>query len=351
MQKFIIIHVSTIIRNNSVKYIYPLLIALLFISCDESDIQNKIDENVTDTIQIVQNTEDLESTEEKVEDTTKNDINTTSDITPITTVQEDDGVREKTLSFFAWNGISNYDKVLELQQGYQEPTIYLNPIDNGSRDNFTQNVEYLQKFDSKVWFLLSSSGDENNPPMDYIQSQVDIITEYNSNHTKKIVGMMFDVESWIGITEQNSSENIEIWSRYLTFLQESKDILKSSNLQTGAVIPFWLDTITEAFVNGRAINYDVIDIVDETVIMDYTTDIQRFYNYAKSSLEYANNLKNKSIKIALETTDVGDDKVSFYNHISDITPFLKTDITDNSFKGFSIHTLDSFANHNLKITP
>ncbi|NPA59199.1 MAG: hypothetical protein GXO30_01830 [Epsilonproteobacteria bacterium] len=253
------------------------------------------------------------------------------------------------LSFFCWDGVKNYEKAVSLLDGYDDIEIYLNPIEDGSRDNFTSNVEYLQQHNSKVWFLLSSSEDENNPSLDYIQSQIDIIDEYNTNHTKKIAGMMLDVEPWNGIDEQNSSENIDMWSRYLTLLKDTKAMLESSNLELGAVIPFWLDNITEAFVNDRAINYDVIDAVDEVVIMDYTTHLDRFYEYAKSSLVYADKFTDKRVKIAIETTDINNDEVSFFNDIEKIREFLYTVIKHDSFAGYSIHTLDSFAEHNLSI--
>ncbi len=335
------------------RFIYIILITLLFSACESNQPESSQQMQEDDINSSLQTLVVQSNTIEPMQENNDTNITTPPSIVEDKNDTSDENLtiiapeKRKALSFFAWDGVSKYSAVLKLTQNYKQPIIYLNPIEDGTREKFESNVEFLQSHNSTVWFLLSSSGEGNNPSLEYVQSQVDIIVDYNTEHSDQIVGMIFDVEPWIGVEEQNSTDNQDMWREYLSFLENTKTILKENSLLSSAVIPFWLDNITEAFPNDRAINYDVIDRVDEVVIMDYTTYIDRFYNYAKSSLEYADTLKNKSVTIALETIDVGNDNISFFNKISDIEKFLNLDINNSSFKGYSIHTFDSFAEHNF----
>ncbi len=250
----------------------------------------------------------------------------------------------KSISFYAWNGVSNYKKAFNHIKNYNKVTVYLNPVDHGKSDKFISNSEILNKNGADVWSLISG-----DPSLAYIEKQVDIIDDYNQNHIKDIKGISFDLEPWTKFTDQNSSDNRDDWQDYLDFLKDSRDILHSHGLKLSVSIPFWLNFITEAFPNGRNLNYEVVDIADETIVMDYTIFHDRFYKFAQNTLEYADDKDDKSVKIALEMGDTDEDNVSFYNNPKAIKPFLTTDIPNRSFDGYVIHTLDPFSESNITI--
>jgi len=249
------------------------------------------------------------------------------------------------IAFFCWNGIENYTQGVVQLRGYEKPTLYLNPVDNGSADAFVENVENLQATGSKVWYLMSGT-----PDNDYLSDQVDLIANYNENHSKAIVGMVIDIEPWASFDEQNSSDNKDAWQTYLDMLTYTKDKLHAKGLSISASIPFWLDKVTEAFPNDRPINYDILDIVDEVVVMDYTVYEDRFENYADNTLTYAQD-HNKQVILALEMQEIGNNKVSFATHPNDMKPFLeKTFSQYSAFKGFAIHSLDDFVDSGLDLS-
>jgi hypothetical protein len=289
--------------------------------------------NLNNTNTTAINIDDVNTSTNQNEDlnNSDNDVNNTKEIVDL-----------KKISFFAWDGIDSYDSVAsKISNKYEIPIIYLNPVDDGKYE-FVENSEYLASQGvQKEWFLMSG-GDDVYPKLDYVQDQADKILDYNNNHDTKIVGMAFDVEPWIYFKDQNSTKNQDDWQKYLDFMSDARDILHKNELKISIAIPFWIDRQTEAFPNNRPINYDVIDIADEIIVMTYTVYKERIEPYAKTSLDYASK-HNIDIKIALEMDDIGDDNVSFYNHPNDIGEILDMPLLDyNSFKGYMIHTLDSF---------
>lgn len=248
------------------------------------------------------------------------------------------------ISFYAWDGVLKYNTAKEKIIPKDSPTLYLNPVDNKSNKSFESNVESAQAEGSKVWMLMSGNPDHN-----YLNMQIDKIVNYNATHGNKIVGMALDLEPWGGILNQNSSENIDMWKEYLSEITWIRNRLYEKGLKISVTIPFWLWTIDKAFPYGRPIDQEVVDIADEIVIMDYTTDIERFKSFVKPTLDYADTKENKRVKIAIELTEVNEENVSFYGHESDIENFVNIKFTQKSFSGFVLHALDAFAEHGISL--
>jgi len=256
---------------------------------------------------------------------------------------------EKYISFFAWDGIDGYERLDSRLGRYGNPTIYLNPVDDGEY-KFAENTQILQSYNAKVWYLMSSGfSSEVYPSKDYIKEQIDKIVAYNQNHTQQVLGMSFDIEPWIDFEDQNSSDNKDDWQEYLDFMSEARDMLHDKGLKISISIPFWIDKQSEAFPNDRPINYDVIDIADEVIVMTYTIFADRVEPYAKTSLKYASS-HSTDIKIALEMVENNqEDNVSFYTHPEDIKDILYMDLNYTTFKGYTIHTLDAFLDSGIGI--
>ncbi|WP_456431981.1 hypothetical protein [Nitratifractor sp.] len=252
------------------------------------------------------------------------------------------------LGFFAWDGVSHYSEVITRLHGMQAPVIYLNPVENGSQDTFESNVEMLQEHNSSVWMLMSGDGNTTYPSLDYLQSQIDRIDQYNTTHPQAIIGLAIDIEPWTKVYEQNTSDNRPMWKEYLAFLDDLRARLHDKGLRLAAAIPFWSSMISEAFPYGKPINHEVVDRTDLTIVMDYTTFYDRFQSYAEDTLRYADT-QNKKVKIALEMIDIDDANVSFYDDPESILPFLKHRFDHASFDGYIIHNLDGFYRSGISV--
>jgi len=235
-------------------------------------------------------------------------------------------------AFFAWDGVQNYSK---LPSDYHGATLYLNPVEDG-RNRFTQNAAAVQSAGGSLWYLMS--GDPDN---DYIDAQIKLIQQADRNSSTPIYGMAVDIEPWPQFTDQNSSDNQAAWQAWLDRLGTFRDKLHAHRYKLSVMIPFWLDTIPAAWPNNRPINYDVMDIADEVVVMDYTTDPQRFVSFAQHTLAYADQ-HNTSVKLAIEIIETVEDNISFYYHPEQVQTILDLNISHPSFAGFVIHTLDAY---------
>lgn len=239
------------------------------------------------------------------------------------------------ISFYVWDGVEGYERLLERTDETVSVTLYLNPVDAGE-NRFVENTEAVQANGAKVWYLISG-----DPSFDYIQDQIDMIVAYNSDHAEKVEGMSFDMEPWIAFEDQNSSENQESWQAYLDFMETAKEMLHESNLSISISIPFWIGLQTEASPTGRPLDYEVIDIADETLLMTYTVFAERIEPYTHASLHYASEV-GKKVKVALEMVENSDENISFYTHPEDIVPILETKLNASAFSGYVIHDLDHF---------
>jgi hypothetical protein len=223
---------------------------------------------------------------------------------------------------------------------YLPPTLYLNPLED-DQNKMEENTEIVHEKNAQVWMLLSGE-----PPLDYVQDQITSVNNYNSNHTKQIIGISFDTEPWSQYTEQNTSDRKEMWEDYLDEMEEFATHIHEHNLSISIIIPFWLDRISEAYPNNRPINYDVIDIADEVIVMAYTIFPERIDSYTHSSITYAQE-HNKTVKIAIEMTQQPEANISFYDNPEGIKSIINTPIDSPAFGGYVIHTLDAFDQSNI----
>ncbi len=235
------------------------------------------------------------------------------------------------LSFYAWNGTDGYD-VVSNNISDENLTIYLN-----YDANFNENAQILEADNANIWMLVS-----DNPTTEMIDQWIEQIIDYN-NSGGDILGMSLDIEPWNNFLDQNDIANKDEWQEYLNLVSYTADALHANDLSLSISIPFWTDNINnEVFPNSRPIAYDIIDLADETIIMDYTTNLTNFTTFVQNELSYADSV-NKEIKIAIETSDVGDNNISFYSDPQAMIPFLQTSFDNSSFAGYTIHYMDAFA--------
>ncbi|MBD3807512.1 MAG: hypothetical protein IE880_02205 [Epsilonproteobacteria bacterium] len=250
----------------------------------------------------------------------------------IETVSDNYSVSTVDLSFYAWNGLNGYNVVKE-NISDDNLTIYLN-----YDSDFNTNAQILESDNANIWMLVSGE-----PTTQMIDQWIAQILDFNSIGGQ-ILGLSLDMEPWSQFLDQNDPNNMVEWQEFLDFVTYVGDNLHNNGLLLSISMPFWTDNInSDVFPNNRPIVYDIIDIADETIIMDYTTNLTNFINFAANELSYADSV-NKDIKIAIETSNVNDDNISFYSNPEAMIPFLQTSFDNSSFAGYTIHYLDAFAN-------
>ena len=251
----------------------------------------------------------------------------------------------KTLRFFAWDGITNFDAMVARTPSYSNYIIYLNPLENGE-DHFRYNAEQLEEKGAQIWYLLSAT--TTYPSQEYIDTAIEHIVAYNRNHTNKVLGICFDVEPWIVYDEQNSSDTQQMWKEYLEFVQTQHQKMEQNALELSMVIPSWLGFIPEAYPYNKRLDYEVIDRSDEVVVMDYTRNKTQFVSIVQETLTHAATT-NKDVIIALEMVQNQNTQISFYDDPSSIEEFITIDMNTTAFKGYAIHTLDTFVESGITL--
>ena len=250
------------------------------------------------------------------------------------------------LSFIAWDGVENYESLLEKTPNYDAPIVYLNPVDS-EQNLFVENSEVLQAKGSDVWYLMSGS-QSLYPPNSYLQEQITLMENYNNTHSQPLLGMSLDIEVWTTFEEQNSSANQSAWQEYLDYLTQTKASLHEKGLKLSVMVPYWLHFIDEAFPNGYPLDQAIVDIADEVVVMAYSSDKERVFEEALPWLAYAKSV-NKRVKVAIEMEPSSEEGISFYQTPEGVEPLVKTAIPYDSFGGYVIHTLDAFVQSGVVI--
>ncbi|MDD2829698.1 MAG: spherulation-specific family 4 protein [Sulfuricurvum sp.] len=244
------------------------------------------------------------------------------------------------LSFYSWNGNNGYSTV---QSNFPNHTltIYLN-----QDANFTTNAHQMESSGAKIWMLGS-----DHPTRSTIDQWINQIMTYNASGGK-IIGLSLDIEPWTAFTDQTDPANIPAWQNYLDLVTYASTTLHAHGLKLSVSLPYWLDLIaTTGFPNNRAIDYSVIDLADETIIMNYTNNFADFSTNCQNALLYADSKTGKSIKLAIETVASKEPNVSFYTDPQSIHTILNTAITNRSFQGYVIHQLDTFASFSPPLKP
>jgi len=259
------------------------------------------------------------------------------------TTHNDKAITNYPLSFYAWDGVENYSK---LNFKKLAPTIYLNPVDHG-KNLFIENAKKIQAKGGNIWLLLSGNPPMNDyPPNEYVDQQIDLIDKANENKNASILGISFDLEPWSKFDDLNTTQKRAKWKDWLKHLRNYHEQLYARGYKTSVTIPFWLYEIPkDTWPSSKSLFYEILKISDEVILMDYTTYPDRFLAYAKNELEYADT-HNKQVKLAIEMTDLGEEKsnISFYKNSSKIDEILNLHISNSSFRGFVIHTIDAYVN-------
>ena len=255
------------------------------------------------------------------------------------------------VTLFAWSGIEHYSETRDRLYADAKHTILLSP-DYAIESKLTTDLESMIGDGIEVWLLIGANGTDAYPTPEYISKYLDFAKNYNQNHTQKITGISLDIEIWTKFTDQRSPDNSSAWADYLTYIKDVKDKISADTLQLSVEVPRWLSAIgNEPFPNARPVSYDILDIVDELVIMDYTNDVEAFYSDVESDLSYADSV-GKRVKLALElgTKDPQKDIVSFYANPEDMIQILIKKVTHSSFDGYAIHTLDDLYSSQLDLS-
>jgi hypothetical protein len=147
----------------------------------------------------------------------------------------------------------------------------------------------------------------------FVLSSVQNILDYTlrADSLSRFDGIHFDIEPHL-LPDFKTRRRDSVLQNYLSIISRSADLIHASGLIAGADMPFWFDALTDSSnrpllipFNGasKPVYQHVIDIVDQTVLMDYrTTSVGANGAVALAADEvlYAAQA-NKKISIGLET--------------------------------------------------
>ena len=183
-------------------------------------------------------------------------------------------------------------------------------------------------------------------------------------HTIKITGIQFDVETYNQPEFTTLANQRRLLTDYLTMVQNLTTIVEteSPELKLGFAVPFWFDNETrnlpQVAFNGtnQPTGFHVLDTINTIqngyiVIMDYrnkTGGKNGSIKLATPQLNYANeNTPNVKVIIAQETTNVQPANITFFGKPESALDKALDELTEafrenDAFAGFAIHDSEGY---------
>ncbi len=239
-----------------------------------------------------------------------------------------------TIGVWWWNNKLDSTYLDFAQKNGVSEIYYYTSSFNDKTQNFIQNAKTK---DIRVYWLTGEyEWIEDN---DSLYQKLDEFILYQTENENIFDGVHFDIEPHQH--PQFEDKRTEILLKFVQLIINLR--IKYPNLYLEYDIPCWLDDKLE--INGQkmeAYKY-IINNADRVTLMSYRDSSEAIYNFAKDEIEYAKSL-NKTINLAVETQDVGEDIVSFFEEgnkymLSELNK-LKKAIPENF--GIAIHHIVSW---------
>lgn len=211
-------------------------------------------------------------------------------------------------------------------------------------------INNLKSYNIETQALLSNNDWTLKENYQDFENQVSNILNYNKKYKNRFKGIHLDIESYL---LENFENNSEIYFQsYLENLKKIKELINQHNTQNkdniilSIDIPFWYSQKT---INNNNLIDELLNVVDEITIMNYTKNNDDFINRGKEILNIAKNYSNKKVKMGIELNETEED-ISLKNlSFEEILNFLDKSLiefeTYENFDGFSIHDYNAFINY------
>lgn len=169
--------------------------------------------------------------------------------------------------------------------------------------------------------------------------KLDNFVNFQNNNQIKFSGVHLDIEPHQAPNFKDNKKSLIL--NLIELVNELKQ--KYTDVKFDYDIPFWFDdeimfnnTIKPAYAH-------IIDAANKVTIMSYRDSAKKIYDVASDEIEYAKGI-NKTLNLSVETSDVKENIVSFYEEGKD---FLNTELEKlrqmlpENF-GISIHHIKSW---------
>ncbi len=166
-------------------------------------------------------------------------------------------------------------------------------------------IEKANSKDIKVYWLTGKYEYIENPSL--IIDKIDSYLDFQNKHKHNFAGIHFDIEPHQHPEFDTRREEI-----ILNFVKLTSNIRsKYLSLYLEYDLPCWLeDEITYNGITKPAFAH-IFDYSNKITFMSYRDSAEKILDFAKSEIEYANQ-NNKSFNLSVETQDVEDDTVTFF---------------------------------------
>ncbi len=240
----------------------------------------------------------------------------------------------QTLGVWWWdNRIDDYYLDFAKQNGVTEIYYYVSNF-NDKIANFVKSAN--QKNIQVYWLAGEYEWIEN---YSLLETKMNEFLSFQKNYNNLFSGVHFDIEPHQDPDFEKRRE--EVLYQYINLTYRLKQ--NYNNIYISYDIPCWLDDVIEFNgQNKRTFEY-VFDNSSSVTLMSYRDSAQNIYDFAKDEIEYAKKT-NKKINLGVETQDVSDDKVTFFEegktYLTQQIKALRTLIPQNY--GVAIHYIESW---------
>ena len=226
-------------------------------------------------------------------------------------------------------------------------------IDFAKDNGVTEIYYYTSTFDNKTEKFITNAKSKNikvywlTGEYEWIEDDSELIGLisnflYFQNNSKFIFdGIHFDIEPHQHPDFEEQRE--KILKKFLNLVVKIRKNFPSLFIEFD--IPCWLDDIIEFDGQKLELYKHIINYSNRVTLMSYRDSSDNIYNFAKDEIIYAQSI-NKSINLGVETQNVNDDNVTFYEEgnkfmLSELNK-LKKAIPENF--GIAIHHIASWKN-------
>ncbi len=228
-------------------------------------------------------------------------------------------------------------------------------LDFAKQNDVTEIYLYASSFNEKIATLIKNAKTKNIKVY-WLAGKYEWIENYSLLETKLneylafqeqyndlFSGIHFDIEPHQHPEFETKRE--EILYKFIDLTYNLKQ--DYSNIYIEYDIPCWLDDIISYNGQNKKTFEYIFDNANAITLMSYRDSAQKIYDFAKDEINYAKST-NKKINLGVETQDVKDDNVTFFEegkkYLKQEINILRNIIPTNY--GIAIHHIESW--YNLK---
>ncbi len=237
-----------------------------------------------------------------------------------------------------WDSELNVDEHLDFAMSQGVNQIYY------CDTSFEQNtIDFLQKCEKNYVEVFMLDGNykwlTDDEKKRILYQKLDAYVQFNSQSQFKFAGVHLDIEPHQ--SESFDGERETLIYKLIRLIYELKE--KYPTIYFEYDIPFWLHDQIEFGGQVKPAYAHIIDIANKVTVMSYRDDALAILDVASEEIEYAKSV-DKALNLSVETDDVGDDIVSFYEdgktHLNKQLKILKERLPSDF--GIAVHHVESW---------